>query len=166
MAKLTFDAEDRRTLKQLSEEFDPATHQSLKDFADTMPADDWRFTCTYMRLRLGETIVGCLCARAYLGALIERGMLTEAGLKEFFTGSVDGAQRNFGTLDGPEDHELERRYVDILIAQQRKVYDEDGAVRSAELGELFSRIQYEVEERLLGDLAPEGRPEWPRWQAH
>lgn len=158
MAKLTFTEDDIKIMALLAHKFDPETYPELEPFADTMPADDWHFTCDYMRRRLHETIVGCLCARAYLEGLIERGMVTDKGLEQFFHGGIDGAQRNFGNLDGPEELAFEMRYVDICIRQQRQVRNESGMVDHSELGEIFSSIQTEVEGRVLGDLDPWGDP--------
>ncbi len=96
MAKLTFSEDNVRTIERLSKKYDPETHPALKDHTDTMPADDWVFMCDYMRRRTRETIITCLCARAYLDSLIERGMLGSKGLEEFFHGSVHAAQSNLG----------------------------------------------------------------------
>ncbi|MDQ3765831.1 MAG: hypothetical protein M3346_00580 [Actinomycetota bacterium] len=129
MAKLTFSEDNVRTIERLSKKYDPETHPALKDHTDTMPADDWVFMCDYMRRRTRETIITCLCARAYLDSLIERGMLGSKGLEEFFHGSVHAAQSNFGCLEGPEEFALEDRHVDILMASPRQILY--GPLRSA-----------------------------------
>lgn len=92
---------------------------------------------------------------------MERGMVTDKGLEEFFHGSVDGAQRTFGTLDEPEELELERRYVDVLIRQERQIRNERSVADRSELGDIFSSIRTEIEGRLLGDLDPRPRSRIP-----
>ncbi len=156
MAKLVFDEDDVRTIERLSKKYDPETHPALKDYTDTMPADDWVFMCDYMRRRIRETIVTCLCARAYLDSLIERGMLGSKGLEDFFHGTLNAAQSNFGWLDGPEDLAIEDRHVAILMASPRQILNENGQVDGAELAETLYDIHGGIEDELIGDLDPRG----------
>ncbi|MGH2698199.1 MAG: hypothetical protein ACRDJL_03230 [Actinomycetota bacterium] len=82
MPDITFTAQEQQRINAIIDEFDPADHEMLCPYYDTLASNDWEFVCDYLR--------------AKMRAVLETGLLMTSVVEKSRTTKLvdEGAIRN------------------------------------------------------------------------
>jgi hypothetical protein len=131
------------------EEFDPEKHPQMKKFSDTMPSDDWQHVREWTRRSIRNAVIGFVCGRANMEALISWGIfVSNAGRDEF----LENLEGNLHDVD-----QVDLRADEILENDPQQNLDEQGRPGNSTYGEYHLKTLEEIERRLMGGLDPRAK---------
>jgi hypothetical protein len=82
MPDITFTAKEQKRINAIIDELDPADHEILAPYYDTLAADDWQFVCDYIRAKMRAVLetgllIGSVSAKSRSTKLVDEATIRD-----------------------------------------------------------------------------------------